>query len=62
MIRIDPLTCEGRFDTEFYGTESYKEVRTKLEKYLKDEGFLERPDTYFIQILDHYWQVEIKNP
>jgi len=59
MIRIDPLTVEGRFDTDFYGSEEYKSVRDKVLWYLKEEGFAERPDTYFMQLFDHYWQIEV---
>lgn len=59
MIRIDPLTTEGRFDTDFYGSEDYHLYRAKVEWYIKQEGFELQADTYFLFLFDHYWQVQI---
>jgi hypothetical protein len=59
MIRIDPLTYEGRFDSDFYADDSYKQIRKKVEDYIRAEGFLDKPDTYFLNLFGHYWQIEI---
>ncbi len=59
MVRIDPLTYDGRFDTEFYASESYSEIKKKVLWYITEEGFMNKPDTYFINIYNHYWQIEI---
>ena len=63
QLRIDPLNVDGTFDTDFYGSDNYKEIRNKLEKYIKDEGFIDKPDTYFLMMFEHYWQVVVnKDP
>jgi hypothetical protein len=60
-IRIDPLTYDGRFDTEFYGSENYSSIRDKISWYIQQEGFDSMPDTYFLQLYGHYWQIEVKD-
>lgn len=60
-LRIDPLKIDGTFDTDFYGSEDYKSTRDVLEKYIKDEGFLTKPDTYFINFANHQWQIVISD-
>lgn len=60
IIRIDPLTYDGCFDTDFYGTEDYSLIRDKVLWYIKEEGFDLKPNTYFIEILNHCWQIEVK--
>lgn len=59
MIRIDPLTEEGIFDTDFYGSSDYNLYRERILWYVKQEGFDLKPDTYFIFLVNHYWQVQI---
>lgn len=59
MIRIDPLTDEGKFDAEFFGAKDYNQYRARVEWYIKQEGFSEEPNTYILCLLDKYWQVQI---
>jgi hypothetical protein len=57
MLRIDPLTETGVFDTEFFGSNEYTHHRKLVEQYLKDEGFDTTTDTITIQLGDHLWCV-----
>ena len=59
MIRIDPLTFDGRFDMDFYGSDDYPKIKEKVLWYIKEEGFDKKPDIYFLNILNHYWQIEV---
>ena len=59
MIRIDPLADDGTFDTDFFGSDDYNLYRLKVEWYIKQEGFDKKPDTYFLHLVGHYWQVQI---
>ena len=34
MIRIDPLTEEGKFDTDFFGSQEYNSYRSRVEWYV----------------------------
>ena len=60
-IRIDPLTFDGRFDTDFYSCEEYQTAKAKVLWYLKEEGFDVIPNTYFLYLYNHCWQIEIKS-
>lgn len=59
MIRIDPLTEDGKFDTDFFGSEDYNLYRAKVEWYVIQEGFNLDQQTHIIQLLDRFWQVQI---
>lgn len=59
MIRIDPLTDEGKFDTEFFGSKEYAAYRAKVEWYVLQEGFNLEQKTHILQLLDRFWQVQI---
>lgn len=59
MIRIDPLTEDGKFDTEFFGSDEYNRYRARVEWYVIQEGFNLEQQTHIIQLLDRYWQVQI---
>lgn len=58
MLRIDPLTENGVFDTEFFGSNEYTAHRKLVEQYLKDEGFEDTTDTIVIQLGDHLWSIK----
>lgn len=57
MLRIDPLTDSGVFDTEFFASEEYTAHRKLVEQYLKNEGFDTTSDTIIIQLGDHLWSI-----
>lgn len=57
MLRIDPLTETGVFDTEFFGSDEYPHHRKLVEQYLKAEGFDTTTDTIIIQLGDHLWSI-----
>lgn len=59
MIRIDPLTEDGKFDTEFFSSDDYNKYRARVEWYIIQEGFNLEYQTHIIQLLDHFWQVQI---
>lgn len=59
MIRIDPLTEDGDFDTEFFGSKEYSSYRARVEWYVKQEGFDLEIKTHIIQLMDHFWQIQI---
>ena len=59
MIRIDPLTEEGKFDTDFFGSPEYNSYRSRVEWYVLQEGFDLEIKTHVMCLLDRYWQVQI---
>lgn len=59
MIRIDPLTEDGKFDTEFFGSDEYNAYRARVEWYVMQEGFHLEQKTHILQLLDRFWQVQI---
>lgn len=59
MIRIDPLTEDGKFDSDFFGEKEYYRYRARVEWYIKQEGFDAEPQTYILSLMDHYWQIQI---
>jgi len=59
-IRLDPLTFDGRFDVDFYGSENYCSIRDKILWYIKQEGFDTKEGVYFFEMCNHYWQLEVK--
>lgn len=58
MLRIDPLTDTGVFDTEFFASNEYNAHRKLVEQYLEREGFDTTTDTITIQLGDHLWCVK----
>lgn len=59
MIRIDPLTDEGKFDTDFFGSAEYPAYRARVEWYVKQEGFDLEMKIHILCLMDHFWQVQI---
>lgn len=57
MLRIDPLTETGAFDTEFFASDEYGSHRNLVERYLENEGFDFLTEPIAIQIGDHWWNV-----
>ena len=57
MLRIDPLTETGVFDTEFFGSDEYPHHRKLVEQYLKAEGFENTSEPIVLQLGDHAWSI-----
>jgi len=56
LYRIDPLTLEGTFDNDFYGSDEYADEVRVLKYYLKEEGFDEKmKEEFIITIKDRAW-------
>lgn len=55
MLRIDPLTEKGIFDSEFYASKEYTEHYKLVKAYLEKEGFNDTSSTITIQLGDHLW-------
>lgn len=49
-MRIDPITADGKFDTEFSASEDYDQVVDIFKKYLKAEGFSNNTGEYIIAV------------
>lgn len=60
MFRIDPLTEDGVFDGEFFGSKEYAAYAKKIEWYLKIEGFDTTTKEIVIRLLDHLWIIRAK--
>lgn len=60
MFRIDPLTKEGVFDSDFFGSDEYPAISKKVEWYLHQEGFDSKDTEFVITLLDHLWVVKCK--
>ena len=58
MFRIDPLTDDGVFDSEFYSSQEYTTFYKKVEWYLKMEGFDTTPNEIVIRMFDHLWIIK----
>lgn len=59
VVRIDPLTEDGAFDTEFFGSNEYNRVRARVEWYIKQEGFDTTPGEHVMCLLDRYWLIQV---
>ncbi len=59
VVRIDPLTEDGAFDTEFFGSDDYNRFRSRVEWYIKQEGFDTTPGEYIMCVMDRYWQIQV---
>ena len=57
MLRIDPLTETGVFDTEFFRSDEYTAYRKMVEQYLENEGFEDIPKPIANKIGNQLWSV-----
>jgi hypothetical protein len=66
MVRIDPLTEEGAFDTDTFNREDYYTLTDVLKRYLKAEGFNNSPGEYHITLPQNNgpacWLVKVTGP
>jgi hypothetical protein len=60
MFRTDPMTDEGKVDTEFFASAEYVAERECLVKYLYDEGFNLKEEEFVIDFKSRRWHVNPK--
>lgn len=56
-MRTDPLTDDGRFDTEFFASHEYEAEQKNLIQYLKTEGFDLKEEDFVIDFRSRRWHV-----
>ncbi len=56
-MRTDPLTDDGKIDTEFFASCEYSEEQKSLVRYLKLEGFNDKTENFVIDYRSRRWHV-----
>jgi hypothetical protein len=56
-MRTDPLTDDGKIDTEFFASMEYKEEQKSLVRYLNLEGFDTKKEKFVIDYRSRRWLI-----
>lgn len=56
-MRTDPLTDDGKIDTEFFASSEYAEEQKSLFRYLQLEGFESKKEKFVIDYRSRRWLV-----
>ena len=58
MYRTDPLTDDGNFDVEFFGSSHFEAEQKSLIRYLNEEGFSSIKEDFFIDYRSRRWHIK----
>ena len=56
--RTDPLTDDGKFDVDFFGSVHFEAEQKSLIRYLCLEGFSSMTEEFFIDYRSRRWHIK----